>query len=355
MAKSVLQDPFLAQNLPWKYIDDLLIMDLLQPQSRRNLHENGVLDIDAIDGTTFYRNFRFHKGNLDDLIVGLLIPGEVMSAQRVRVSNRKALCMTLRRLASPNRLCDLETIFNRHSSVISSVVSKVMSHIEYYFGHLLADLTVHGWMNLQNLQLFSQAVHQKGAPLKNCCGFIDGTARRICRPSKLQQEHYSGHKRFHCQKYQAVMCANGIICQLDGPFRGRRHDAGILKDTRLYENIVKVARGNEYVIYGDPAYPLKPLLLKPYGGARLQPYQAHFNKCMSTVRQAVEWGFGKVAADFAFVDFHKNLKVTRQRVKRMYKVATLLTNCRTCLYDSQVSMYFGLEPPSLSDYLIPFN
>ncbi|KAH8031551.1 hypothetical protein HPB51_019154 [Rhipicephalus microplus] len=202
-----------------KYIDDLLIMDLLQPQPRRNLHENGVLDIDAIDGTTFYRNFRFHKGDLDDLIAGLLIPGEVMSAQRVQVSDREALCMTLRRLAYPNRLCDLETIFNRHSSVISSVVSKVMSHIEYYFGHLLADLTVLGWMKLQNLQLFSQAVHQKGAPLKNCWGFIDGTARQICRPSKLQQEHYSGHKRFHCQKYQAVMCANVIICQLEGPFR----------------------------------------------------------------------------------------------------------------------------------------
>ncbi|KAH8021173.1 hypothetical protein HPB51_012568 [Rhipicephalus microplus] len=91
---------------------------------------------------------------------------------------------------------------------------------------MLADLTVHDWINLQNLQLFSQAVHQKGAPLKNCWGFIDGTARRICRPSKLQQEHYSGYKRFHCQKYQAVMCANGIICQLDGPFRGRPHDAG---------------------------------------------------------------------------------------------------------------------------------
>ncbi|KAH8025435.1 hypothetical protein HPB51_007957 [Rhipicephalus microplus] len=197
MAKSVLQDPFLAQNLPWKYIDDLLIMDLLHPQPRRNLHENGVLDIDAIDETTFYRNFRFHKGDLDDLIVGLLIPGEVMSAQRVRVSDREALCMTLRRLAYPNRLCDLETIFNRHSSVISSVVSKVMSHIEYYFGHLLADLTVHGWLNLQNLQLFT---------------------------------------------------------------------------------------------------------------------------------------------DFAFVDFHKNLRVTGQRVGRMYKVATLLTNCRTCLYDSQVSI-----------------
>ncbi|XP_075736597.1 uncharacterized protein LOC119161700 isoform X1 [Rhipicephalus microplus] len=196
----------------------------------------------------------------------------------------------------------------------------------------------------------SDVMHYKGAPLKNPWGFIDDTRRQICRPSKLQQEQYSGHKRFHCQKYQAVMCANGIICQLASPIRERRHDAGILKDTRLYENIVKVARGNKYVIHGDPVYPLKPLLLKPYGGARLQLYQPHFNKCMSTVRQAVELGIGKVAADFAFVDFHKNLKGTHQRVRRMYKVATLLTNCRSCLYDSQESMYFGLEPPSLNDY-----
>ncbi|KAL1484978.1 hypothetical protein MTO96_032259, partial [Rhipicephalus appendiculatus] len=156
MPTSVLQNPFLAHHLPWKYIEDLLVLELLQPQPRRNLRENGLLDIDAIDGTTFYQNFRFHKGDLDDLIAGLLIPDEVMSAQRVRVSDREALCMTLLRLSYPNRLCYLETIFNRHSSVISSVVSKVMSHIEYYFGHRLADLTVHSWVNLQNLQLFSQ-------------------------------------------------------------------------------------------------------------------------------------------------------------------------------------------------------
>ncbi|KAL3188981.1 hypothetical protein MRX96_003128 [Rhipicephalus microplus] len=124
----------------------------------------------------------------------------------------------------------------------------------------------------------SQAMHYKGAPLKNRWGFIEDARRQICRPSKLQQEHYSGHKRFHCQKIR-------LLC--------------ILKDTRFYENIVKVARGNKYVIHGDPVYPLKPLLLKPYGGARLQLHQTHFNKCMSTVRQAVELGIGKVAADFA--------------------------------------------------------
>ncbi|XP_037571083.1 uncharacterized protein LOC119453143 [Dermacentor silvarum] len=108
------------------------------------------------------------------------------------------------------------------------------------------------------------------------------------------------------------MCPNGIICQLDGPFKGRRHDAGILKATKLYENLEKVTMGNKFVIYGDPAYPLLPLLYKPFGGTTLQPYEAFFNKGMSRVRQAVEWGFGKVATEFAFVDFHKNKKMSRQ-------------------------------------------
>ncbi|XP_070379262.1 uncharacterized protein [Dermacentor albipictus] len=350
MPYSVLHDELLLGSLHWDELEDV---HLLPVEPRRDLRKHGLLNLDAMDSTLFYRSFRFEKSDLDDLLTDLLIPEVVESAQRVRVPGREALCMTLRLLAYPNRLCDLEVFFSRHSSVISSVVSKVLSHIQHYFGHLLADLTAHRWLNLQNLELFSQAVHRKGAPLKNCWGFVDGTARRICRPSVGQQDHFSGHKRHHVQKYQAVMCPNGLVCQMDGPFHGRRHDAGILKKTALYQNLEKVAQGHEYVIYGDPAYPLRPLLLKPFGGASLQPYEAHFNKRMSTVRQAVEWGFGEVAADFAFVDFHKNQKMTQQRVGRMYKVATLLSNCRTCMYGSQVSTYFGIAPPSFREYLVP--
>lgn len=98
------------------------------------------------------------------------------------------------------------------------------------------------------------------------------------------------------------MAANGIICQLDGPYPDHRHDAGILRESSLYQNLEKLVRGQAYVIYGDPAYPLRPLIMKPYGGAALSEAQREFNKGMSTVRQAVEWGFGKIVRDFAFVD-----------------------------------------------------
>ncbi|KAH7984598.1 hypothetical protein HPB52_022872 [Rhipicephalus sanguineus] len=158
--------------------------------------------------------------DLPDLLSSLLIPKAFVSAQRVRVPGNEALCMTLRRLSYPNRLCELELLFNRHSSVISSVVFTVLAHMEYHFNHLLADLTKHLWLNLIALENFSEAVHAKGAPLKNCWAFMDGTARQICRPSVDQKEYYSGHKRHHVQKYQAVMCPNGMICQLGGPFTG---------------------------------------------------------------------------------------------------------------------------------------
>ena len=65
----------------------------------------------------------------------------------------------------------------------------------------------------------------------------------------------------------------------------------------------------------------------------------------------VEWEFGKILKNFAFLDFRKNLKVLLSPVAKYYLVGALLTNCHTCLYGSQTSRYFNLEPPLLEHYL----
>lgn len=257
MPYSVLQDPLLLDALSWREIEDIyfLTSELEQPEPPCYTSQYGLLDIASIRRVKFVELFRFRRDDIDELRTLLRVPDEVMSAQRVRVSGMEALCMTLRRLAYPNRLCELEMQFGRHGTVVSSVVNKVLAHIEYYFAHLLSDMTSHQWMNPSRLQEFAevrihcvcarrgllingrlfQAVHARGAPLGSCWGFIDGTARRICRPTVDQQEYFSGHKRCHVVKYQAVMCANGMICQLNGPYKGRRHDAGkiIATITRL--------------------------------------------------------------------------------------------------------------------------
>ncbi|CAN7989999.1 unnamed protein product [Ixodes pacificus] len=119
----------------------------------------------------------------------------------------------------------------------------------------------------QELKQFITVIYDKGAPLDKCWGFIDGTARPICRPSKDQRPYFSGHKRVHALKYQAVMCANGMICQLDGPFPRHKHDAGRLQqqETRGFaKGFCSEQNTQKYVIYGDPAYPLGRFLYKSH-------------------------------------------------------------------------------------------
>ncbi|CAN7991473.1 unnamed protein product [Ixodes hexagonus] len=306
-----------------------------------------------MDEATFRRMFRFEKQDFCQLKEALLMSEAVQSSQGVVVTGEEALLMGLRRLAYPNRWWDLERLFGRHSSVLSSIVGQVLAHIDGTFGHLFDDLTNHSWLSLADLHRYSRAVHFRGAPLPNCWGFVDGTARPICRPSVNQRLYFSGHKRLHAVKYQAVMCANGIVCQLDGPYPGHRHDAGILFESGLHGKLEQLVQGCPFSIYGDSAYPLRPLLMRPYAGASLSQEQELFNKGMSTVWQAVEWGFGKTVAEFAFLDFKKNQKLLLQNVGQMYRVGTLLTNCHTCFYGSQTGMFFGLRAPTLKQYLRP--
>ncbi|XP_070379835.1 uncharacterized protein [Dermacentor albipictus] len=355
---SLLCDHLLYADLSWADIEDLFL-PLPEATSRRHgrrqyTSRKGWLDVGSIEDDVFRRMFRFEKANIDELLSALLIPNTIESIQGVQVSGKEALLIALRRLAYPNRWSDLEDVFGRHTSVMSSIVASVFGHIETTFGHLLS-LTNHRWLNLANIALFSQAVHDRGAPLTNCWGFVDGTARPICRPTYNQRMYFSGHKRVHVVKYQAIMCANGIVCDLAGPYLGHRHDAGILRESGLYEKLLQLMQGNTFTIYGDPAYPLRPLLMRPYAGARLNEQQQEFNTAMSTVRQSVEWGFGKTISLFAFLDYKKNQKVFLQNVPQMYKVATILTNCHTCLHGNQVAMFFHLRPPPLKEYLVLHN
>lgn len=59
----------------------------------------------------------------------------------------------------------------------------------------------------------------------------------------------------------------------------------------------------------------------------------------------------KCLSYFSFLDFKQNNKVLLQPVGKYYMVASLLTNCHTCLYGLQTSSFFDVAPPSLETYL----
>ncbi|KAL1483832.1 hypothetical protein MTO96_032925, partial [Rhipicephalus appendiculatus] len=144
-------------------------------QRREPLSANGLLNIDRMDDGVFRTYFRFEKSDIGRLKAALLIPDTIYTAQRVSLSGEEALCVTLRRLAYPNRLGDLEALFGRHYSVISAVTNDVFKHIEENFGHLRRDVNNHKWLNIAALEDFSKAYWEEATPTSSWSDLSKGT------------------------------------------------------------------------------------------------------------------------------------------------------------------------------------
>ena len=87
---------------------------------------------------------------------------------------------------------------------------------------------------------YANAIYQKGAAIDFCWGFVDGTVRPICRPTKNQRIVYNGHKRVHAIKFQSVVAPNGLIANLYGPMEGRRHDYALLNASGIIQDLVSL-------------------------------------------------------------------------------------------------------------------
>ena len=299
--------------------------------------------------------FRFYKNDIHRLARAFGMPERIVLPNRCVVDRVTALCIFLARLAYPNRLVTLEHFFNRPKSTLSMCISAVLDFIYDNYHQKITDLN-QPWLT-GRFQEFADAIHAKGGPLENCIGFIDGTVRPLCRPIHFQRICYNGHKRVHALKFQSIVTPDGIIANLFGPLEGRRHDCFLLAVSGVLEQFETFnwtdRNGRNFCLYGDPAYPVRDFLIAPYKNADLggDAQRRRFNTEMSSVRECVEWQFGKLVQQFAFLDFKKNLKVFLQPVGKLYLVGGILANCHTCLYGSETSQYFDVPPPELEVYL----
>lgn len=214
----------------------------------------------------------------------------------------------------------------------------------------------------QNVAVYANAIQDRGAPLANVFGFIDGTKIAITRPKprpgrkeNLQKQVYSGHKRIHCLNFQSVVVPDGLAIHFWGPVEGKRHDITLLRESMLLEFFAErsdVFGG--YYLYGDPAYGVQRFILSAFRQARLTETQQAFNARMSSVRECVEWKFAHLKMLFAFIDYKKSLKLRMGPIGKYVIVSMFLANCHTCYNGkNQISEYFGVQPPPLEDYLIP--
>ena len=89
-----------------------------------------------------------------------------------------AICIFVRRLATPCRWSDLEEKFGMHSSALSEIFREV--------AHCFYDGKRHLIMNFRHdllrsrASLYSQSIIDSGGAAPHCFGFLDGTKFKIC-------------------------------------------------------------------------------------------------------------------------------------------------------------------------------
>jgi len=116
----------------------------------------------------------------------------------------------------------------------------------------------------------------------------------------LQKVVFNGHKRVHALKFQSLVTPDGLIAHIYGPIEGRRHDCALLKLSLLCECLKAHPEFENFVIYGDPAYPVSSQFISPFKGAHLTADMAEFNKRMAGSRIAVEWGFSEILRNWTY-------------------------------------------------------
>ncbi|GAU94084.1 hypothetical protein RvY_05918 [Ramazzottius varieornatus] len=276
--------------------EKLVILGRLTDQAKMR---PGDFDLYKLSRQDCLEDFRFSSHQLEILKEALEFPDIMYTDAQNVIPGMEALCILLRRLAYPNRLCDLEKLFGRNRSIFT------LTH----------------------------------RPL-------DYATQNIC---------YTGHKKEHDLKYTGVMTLCGIMYLMCGPEPGSFHDAKLLYRSEIL-NMMKESRTwpptpeTGYYLYGDQAYKSTPQVVDPVR-YNASPLETACNTAMKTLRISVEWGFGKIGNPFFFNKALEALKLGLQPLGMYFRVATLLTNYHTCLNGSQTSNSFAVEPPTLAEYL----
>jgi hypothetical protein len=302
-------------------------------------------------------NLRLPAADIDRTRRALGIPELVITRNRDKCPGFIAFCMVLYKLSAPRRLCDLRDKFGGTKQRCGRIVNHVICFLFLRFRSKMAGLDLQR-MNDAYMQELCSVHFQKNQVMENIWGFIDGTVRPCCRPVRFQEALYNGHKKTHAIKFQSVVAWDGIICHLNGPWVGCRHDSGVYAESGLQQllestgHVAFHAAVTPMALYADQGYALNPRLFCPYPDGRVDARHMAFNKTMSQSRITVEWSYGRIIALWKALNFKESLKIFKSPIGAYYMVAALLTNCVTCLEGGNaITDYANGKAPSLEEYL----
>ena len=148
---------------------------------------------DDINEDEFITSYRFTKNEIEELCSVLQVPERLKLENNDKVNGKLCFCILLDKLVSGMTISRLQIVYGIHKTTISRIIVDMLYFLDQKMSHTLVlrrcILNKYG-------QYFSHCLFNKGVPIPNCIGFIDGTCRQIARPVRHQKQLYNGHKRY---------------------------------------------------------------------------------------------------------------------------------------------------------------
>ena len=154
--------------------------------------------------------FRMEKADIPLLVEALRVPPIFKCYNGIICDGTETLCIELKRFAYPCRYWYMISMFGRSVAEHCMISNEVVDWIYNTHGHRVTQKNK-AIIDPAFLSTYADVIHNRGAALDNCFGFIDGTVRPIFRPNCIQANC------FHALTFQSVTLPNRLIGQLYGP------------------------------------------------------------------------------------------------------------------------------------------
>ena len=194
-------DPVIQRLL---HMYDELMRDIELSKERAKLIKTTSFNLNIWTEEGAMRDFRFIKSDIVKVCKIFDWPRERTHTQRCRYKMEplEATAVVLYRLATTSRWTEAEEVFGRTAPAMSEIFHQMVEHVSTTKFHLIRNFQCR--MMERKAQLYAERIEAVGAPLSHCVGFFDGTTIEIARPMRDQGVCYSGHKRYHCLKFQTI-------------------------------------------------------------------------------------------------------------------------------------------------------
>ena len=278
--------------------------------------------------TDTYRHLRFRKEHLLDLLRVTQMPAYLECGTDERsmlVPGEYCLLLYLYRSHYPSTLVLLQNTFGREYSQLSRIYNATINFLDQRHRHKIVGNIA--WYR-SRFDMYNYVIQQAMAVspanpnpgqipvyLRDIYGFIDGTARRICRPwrnNNAQFPFWNGYYHSHCLIYLGISFPDGMIT-LTSPFSGHYTDTMCWRDCTIRYQIdacmnERVINGQPVLkLYGDKIFNTCNLITAAFSlrNGPLLPWMVILNRIMSPIRVSIEWVYSKAIARHKHADYRE--------------------------------------------------